>query len=1287
MNRTGAGILACVVMLTLLAGPASRSSTGYGKTGIQAKAGIEQTEKSEIHKNVKSPPCDSTVSKFKVELLEAVQLSLSYGLGDQPDPCPETFSIEEKKRPSVAVIFAILPDPVHTNLSLLFDRQIDALQQGIMDSGWTFERALMPWDNKQHAESTDFRIRLLQEAFEETEQNQPGLLIFRRDQVASPSKSDAPPPPAASPSPVASPVAKASPPPQAQSTKLVTHLLVFVIAESPTGGIYKTQFRTASSLTEQLLGKNQPTMLNILGILGPTFTGSLKSLSDLLECGDANAPSCSKHFQIVSGTITGAVDLKTIHAEACGAPYASRLKFCSFQENDEYAQHLFLHFAREEWQYDRRDIAILSEDESAYGGQMRADDNQITPKSQETDAEDKDVTRLFFPREISQLRSAYQRNAAGQTGAQDKPPRSTLPIDLESSGSDDDTVREYSGRQLPLSQESIMLGIVGELRKHQAKIVMLRATDPLDLIFLSRYLRQAYPDARIVTISSDLLFAREVEDARLHGVMALTTYSLTPGADHDFQDGAQRHVDRVFPATHSVGTYNATKFLLASTNLDSPSRACAKQPTNNGLTCVHLFEYGWPQRSAALPSSAPAPVHLTVLGHDGYWELAVLPLFPPSSPIEGDPANALTTKDLPKSSLPRVYDPFENHILKRAQEPESAGSWLLWALAIGVSLAYVYFIWCASMLSSWQGMAHLAPPQFDARRHLLTITAFLHFGLLITVLWSIDYNFRLQHPVIWRLDQILVVTIVVLPCCDLLRRKCRWHAIILACACILTLIVLSHSWRQDYFHVMSIERGIHFASGVSHVLSVLLFLVAGLWGSWYSLSGSSLLDYRRTILPKRCQIDDLAVHDSVKNRLKGLRPIMEEDQSRLTRLLSPAHINPWAALLYFSVIVLVLYATKLRPLHALEPRTDEYLLAGLAVFSFTLIVFGVIRLAGIWAELRRLLIALDGCPLRSGFDRLAGLTWSPLWRLGAGTLGDFRRLISRQSEALRCFFTVMSSEAESLQKAFAEQADKTRVAFDTAADHYLQKWRWQSITNGPQSPSLSPASITHTSPWAAIATTLKGCIIPEQVKMEQLLLNEFGKLQDQFSIAGLHCLAIAVSEWDKANTMAAAGGECAPIDGNGAESKTPSLQTSARKTAVEEKRDAAEQFLVLLYTSFVALALTRVRTLIMAIGGMYVLFVLALTTYPFQPQVEIRLFLMVLLFSIVAIVGGVYAQMHRDSTLSHITRTQPGQLGISFWMRIGSFVALPVFSLLVSNYPELGNIVYSWLAPALHALQ
>ena len=87
----------------------------------------------------------------------------------------------------------------------------------------------------------------------------------------------------------------------------------------------------------------------------------------------------------------------------------------------------------------------------------------------------------------------------------------------------------YSSLQTPPSQESILQGTVVTLRQQHAKVVIIRAGDPLDMIFLSRYLRQNYPQARLVTVGADLLMVHDFYDPRFHGILAVTTYPILTG--------------------------------------------------------------------------------------------------------------------------------------------------------------------------------------------------------------------------------------------------------------------------------------------------------------------------------------------------------------------------------------------------------------------------------------------------------------------------------------------------------------------------------------------------------------------------------------------------------------------------------------------------------------------------------------------------------------------------------------------------------------------------------------
>jgi hypothetical protein len=74
------------------------------------------------------------------------------------------------------------------------------------------------------------------------------------------------------------------------------------------------------------------------------------------------------------------------------------------------------------------------------------------------------------------------------------------------------------------------------------------------------------------------------------------------------------------------------------------------------------------------------------------------------------------------------------------------------------------------------------------------------------------------------------------------------------------------------------------------------------------------------------------------------------------------------------------------------------------------------------------------------------------------------------------------------------------------------------------------------------------------------------------------------------------------------------------------------------------------------------------------------------------VVGGVvivkvYADMHRDATLSHVTNTKPGELGTEFWFKIVGFGFAPLIGLLTRIFPGMTDFVFSWLQPGISSLK
>jgi hypothetical protein len=148
----------------------------------------------------------------------------------------------------------------------------------------------------------------------------------------------------------------------------------------------------------------------------------------------------------------------------------------------------------------------------------------------------------------------------------------------------------------------------------------------------------------------------------------------------------------------------------------------------------------------------------------------------------------------------------------------------------------------------------------------------------------------------------------------------------------------------------------------------------------------------------------------------------------------------------------------------------------------------------------------------------------------------------------------------------------------------------------------------------------------------------------------------------------------------------PSEGGDGKRTEDEPGVRACEQFVCLVYVSFLLVVLMRIRSLTMAIGGMYILVWVGINSYPFHPRASIAALSALLLVYILAVVTAVFAQMHRDNTLSHLTNTKPGELGKDFWIRTTSFAALPLFTYLAAQFPQINRFLYSWLEPALQAL-
>ena len=95
-----------------------------------------------------------------------------------------------------------------------------------------------------------------------------------------------------------------------------------------------------------------------------------------------------------------------------------------------------------------------------------------------------------------------------------------------------------------------------------------------------------------------------------------------------------------------------------------------------------------------------------------------------------------------------------------------------------------------------------------------------------------------------------------------------------------------------------------------------------------------------------------------------------------------------------------------------------------------------------------------------------------------------------------------------------------------------------------------------------------------------------------------------------------------------------------------------------------------------------------LSSYPYPPQSLLRLILLVVLGGTVGTLIFVLVQMNRDEVLSRIDRTEPGKVtwNLRFVMNLLTFGALPLLTLLSSEFPELRKFLFAWAEPILKML-
>jgi len=824
------------------------------------------------------------------------------------------------------VVIATVPDPELTHLSLFFDRNIESITWAAADGDLGDERYLFngywfPWRPPSGQDSGSAKPET-NEKEREARVSSPGLLLFRgfRD-----------------------------------PHKL---LLVFLVGETPTSGINRVAFRSAWTYADALKNRDLPICQqkenegSCMGIVGPTFTGSLASLQLLLDWKN-NWKSDSKPVEaaVISGAVTGVL----------GNPLAPS-HFCTTLETDYQKQAALFGYTANILP---REAAFLEEDETAYGARRLLDSAVRKPGNGEP-------LILPYPRGIAGIRNLSGQLPSLSTLNPQNAVYPALPLDLRDAGRD--SIPSF-GLQTPVSQEAVLIALAATLRRERIRYVGIIATDPLDALFLSRSVRGLAPSVRIVLFHTDLLFARAAQAWGLNGILAISSYPLV--ARNQAQANPNKRTQ--FSSESAEGEYNAFRRMLLLSTGQAPTAAAPTDTSKSDPWCESAFDAHSPQAADYLldyasPFAGDHPEHtkiehrpyvwINVLGNDAWWPIEALPPALPSvlrSPLLYGPApGAHSSEHFRAEDAPRLWIVF---------------FWLVWiACAAHVSLTYFMN---RGYRPSWWKHASLRvsgwgfKPELEAQRRgmlafasLAVAAVCLFLGLAVKVsaregppnppftvesLFEVVFAFALGGAAIaegiWAAAKNLLFTLAALAC---------------ALAAIAAVLIVSMSSSEGHATQFAGYRAMHLESGASPVIPVIALLWAFYLCLYFRLSQLRVAEDRPAVCPTKAL---------------GLRLDPIETQGAVLGL------DLWQYTATAAAVVCWLgLFNPFRALATLEHPAYTLTIVVLSTLVVALLTVTLVRFLRMWGTLRRLLQDLERHPLRYAFSRLPkDFSWTAVW--------------------------------------------------------------------------------------------------------------------------------------------------------------------------------------------------------------------------------------------------------------------------------------------------------------------
>jgi hypothetical protein len=1226
-------------------------------------------------------------------------------------------------------LIGCVPDPINSSSGDRFDSLVDAIQRAVETQGYVLQDFYYPWPQRQRKENGTPRAKASPAAAEDAVElkwghgalkltfgrgkqtgpryrSEPGVLLFRRRRDA-----------------------------EGHSDK-GRLLLVFLVGETATAGIHKRAFATSL----RLIAKSPECQPQVaIRVLGPYFSGSQVSLERVLRgwadeqgfsagrCADGRPLT----VRIVSGSATG-IDKSKL--ECILRPRGVVSFHATIIPEDIVVRKLLVYANLAEERGDtlefKGDVAVLFESNTTFGHRA------IRWKE---DSMGKGRPVFFpFPLQISEVRAAYQQATGPTKGDVVRLPSfgSKLHLSPDKGRGNRETEPSLTPAMTAVLSERVLNTALNTITNERFRYVLIVATDPKDVLFLAGLVHNQCPRSRLLLCCNDLLHTHPDYNPDLRGSLVAATYPLYPRNQwwsFPFREAEGR---LAFPGDAEQGYYNAAIALmirpalapLGASTAGLPASlagmgpllaAAALVPGRLDLPSRALLEYGPP-----FPSGLPdcwergkPPVWIGIIGQGRVFPVAVYRagdddyVFP-AEVIDETGASFVpihtTLWIIPVLAL-ILWLGYVGlaccHVVRRrslwGKEPLDASaptlSKLLWPPVAGsphvslrrrqlvygltcvvsvlVPYAYVTFVW---LIPPWhhfrfgdRSPVDFRPPWGWIMPGILLLVPFV-LAVLLLVSWAKNYS---PGALFLRVTLLFLPRLVLLVLVGL--------AVLVPLAFILLVVPLERLWLAGLFVVaagalwaavrfldlvppassprrqqagadrwpqrfLGHQRALLFVLFVFSVLFTYLFR----YGSPFprsSAHGELLFFFDRAtslangvtpVLPVLLlglsfycwgyvnlrRVDLLCRHSTASPFAPDkFGALSREDKTAVKDLESPrlALGNTWAAL-----AGLALYFIFCRLASGFVPSvdgvvTESLLLLGLAVLSL-FVVTGLLHLLKLWQSVRKFLEAVASLPLKRAFERMP---------TGANLFGPY--LSSRPAGPSGRHLSIRHQRRDDLKREF----DNLRET--------LGERLWGILDLHDCDRAELEWSLAQPDSLGDTARTYSGLL--EHVWRRPWLAEKlFG--------------AEAVEEGEQ--------GKAPPAD-----EETPVRQWLAR----------VEDFVALETVAYLNQFLFQLRNMMLVfLIPAPVLLLLAVSSYPFQPQRMWLLLSAVLVVGVAVSTIWILIQVERNEVLSRVLNTTPHRLNFH-WGFIGHFLlaAAPLLAIPVIASSDVSNLVHAWLDPVL----